>query len=91
MSVRAVQNGKDIASHTTGQFDTVVGMIRKVDTEISGIADMVRDNVNIVAEAVEEIGRIETVVDENVKIAHSSKQISTDMADITGQLLQLVN
>ena len=91
MSVRAVQNGKEIAGNTTDQFDTVVGMIRKVDTEISEIADMVRDNVNIVAEAVDEIGRIETVVDENVKIAHSSKQISTDMADITGQLLQLVN
>ena len=32
----------------------------------------------------------ETVVDANVSIAHDSKQISADMADITNQLLGFV-
>ena len=89
-SVKAVQSGIEIANNTTEKFNLVVEKINKVDTEISGIADMVRENVNIVAEAVQEINRIGTVVDENVEIAHSSKQISNDMADITDHLLQLV-
>ena len=90
-SVQAVQSGIDIANNTTKKFGTVVDMINKVDSEISGIADMVRENVNIVAEAVQEIDRIGTVVDENVEIAHNSKQISNDMAEITDNLMQLVN
>ena len=90
-SVKAVQSGMEIANNTTEKFNSVVDMINKVDSEISGIADMVRENVNIVAEAVQEIDRIGTVVDENVEIAHSSKQISDDMAEITDNLMQLVN
>ena len=90
-SVEAVKAGKELADNTAREFEAVVEMIQNVDTEVANIADMVRENVSIVSEAVDEIEKIETVVDANVQIAHNSKQISTDMADITGQLMTLVS
>ncbi len=89
-SVNAVKAGKKVADDTAAEFENVVEIIRQVDTEVDSIAELVRSNVSAVSEAVNEIDKIETVVDRNVSIAHSSKQLSSDMADITGQLLELV-
>ena len=89
-SVNAVKEGKLVADNTAAEFENVVGIIRQVDTEVDSVADMVRGNVSAVSRAVNEIDKIETVVDRNVEIAHSSKQVSADIVDITGQLMDLV-
>lgn len=47
-------------------------------------------NVSVVSKTVSEISKIANVVDASVEISHSSKQISTDMAQITGQLMDPV-
>ena len=71
-------------------FGIVVENIEKTDHDIEEIANMVRENVNIVSHAVSQIERISNVVEENVQISHSTKQVSSNMADITGKLLQMV-
>ena len=47
--------------------------------------------MSAVSEAVHEINKIETVVDDNVNIAHDSKRISDDMAQITGHLMEMIS
>ena len=89
-SVNAVKEGKLVADNTAAEFENVVGIIRQVDTEVDSVAEMVRGNVSAVSRAVNEIDKIETVVDRNVEIARSSKQVSSDIVDITGQLMDLV-
>ena len=51
---------------------------------------MVHQNVDIVSDAVRQIERISSVVDENVRISQDTKQVSSNMADITGKLLEIV-
>lgn len=51
---------------------------------------MVRQNVDIVAHAVSQIERISGVVEDNVRISQDTKQVSANMADITGKLLGIV-
>ena len=54
------------------------------------ITEMVRQNVQTVEHAVDQIGRISNVVEENVQISQNTKQVSSNMADITGKLLEMV-
>ncbi len=89
-SIQAVDGGKKITSRAVESFDTVVHAIEKANTDVEEIAEMVRKNVSVVSKTVSEISKIANVVDANVEISHSSKQISTDMAQITGQLMDLV-
>ena len=64
--------------------------IKKSNQGVLAITEMVKKNVDIVANAVSQIGRISSVVEENVQISQDTKQASSNIADITGQLLQLV-
>ncbi len=64
--------------------------IEKSNKGVLAITDMVKKNVDIVASAVSQIGRISNVVDENVQISQDTKQASSNIADITGKLLRLV-
>ena len=89
-SIRAVESGRKITDQTAEAFGIVVENIEKTDHDIEEIANMVRENVNIVSHAVSQIERISNVVEENVQISHSTKQVSSNMADITGKLLQMV-
>ncbi len=89
-SIRAVESGRKITDQTAEAFGIVVENIEKTDHDIEEIANMVRENVNIVSHAVSQIERISNVVEENVQISHSTKQASSNMADITGKLLQMV-
>ena len=52
---------------------------------------MVRRNMDIVSDAVGQIQRISNVVEENIHISHGTKQVSSNMADITGKLLELID
>ena len=57
---------------------------------VEQMAEMVRKNVAVVGQAVTEIDKITHVVNANAEISESSKQISTNMADITERLLNIV-
>lgn len=46
--------------------------------------------VDIVKLAVSQLSQISDVVEENVQISHNTKDVSSDMADITGNLLELI-
>ncbi len=90
-SVEAVRSGKDIADNTAAEFENVVGIISRVDGEVEQVAGLVRENVSAVSEAVQEINKIEVVVDDNINIAHDSKRISDDMAQISGRLMEIIS
>ena len=51
---------------------------------------MVQQNVDIVQYAVRQLEQISDVVEENVAISYNTKEVSSNMANITGNLLNLV-
>lgn len=89
-SIKAVEDGKEITDRTAEAFNTMVGNIEKASHDVEKITDMVRENMGIVTDAVGQIGRISDVVERNVGISHHTKQASSNMADITGKLLEIV-
>ncbi|MGN0169358.1 MAG: methyl-accepting chemotaxis protein [Lachnospiraceae bacterium] len=89
-SIHAVDEGKSITRRTVEAFDSVVETIEKANADVEEIAEMVRGNVTVVSKTVSELDRIASVVDSNVQISQNSKQASTDMAQITEQLMKLV-
>lgn len=89
-SINAVEDGRAITDQTVEAFGVVVETIEQTDRDIVEITDMVRQNVDIVSHAVSQIERISNVVEENVQISQNTKQVSSNMADITGQLLEIV-
>lgn len=89
-SINAVEDGRTITDQTVEAFGVVVDTIEQTDHDIVEIANMVRQNVDIVSHAVSQIERISNVVEENVQISQNTKQVSSNMADITGKLLEIV-
>jgi methyl-accepting chemotaxis protein len=89
-SISAVEDGRAITEQTVEAFDIVVENIEQTDHNIAEITNMVRQNVDIVAHAVSQIERISSVVEDNVRISQDTKQVSANMADITGKLLGIV-
>lgn len=89
-SIQAVESGKKITDQTVNAFGVVARDVEKSNRDVLAITEMVRQNVDIVAGAVSQIGRITGVVEENVQISQNTKQASSNMADITGKLLELV-
>ena len=89
-SIKAVESGKEITDQTVEAFGIVVGNIEKTNRDVQQMTDMVRRNVDIVADAVSRMGRISDVVEKNVQISHNTKQVSSNMADVAGKLLKLV-
>ncbi len=89
-SINAVEDGKTITDRTAEAFNVVVRDMEKTSGEVEKITDMVKGNVGIVTSAVSQIGRISDVVEKNVEISHNTKQASSNMADITGNLLRIV-
>lgn len=89
-SIKAVEDGREITDQTVEAFGIVVENIEKTDHDVEAITDMVKQNVDIVSHAVSQIERISNVVEQNVRISHDTKQVSTNMAEITGRLLEIV-
>lgn len=89
-SINAVESGKKITDQTVKAFGMVAEDIEKSNRDVLAITDMVRQNVDIVEGAVSQIGRISNVVEENVQISQNTKQASSNVADITAKLLELV-
>ncbi len=89
-SINAVENGKDITDQTVRAFGVVVENMEKASKDVKEITDMVKGNVDIVADAGDRMGRISDVVEKNVQISRDTKQVSSNMADVAGKLLELV-
>ncbi len=89
-SIKAVESGRKITDQTAEAFGIVVENIEKQTAIFKKLPNMVRENVNIVSHAVTQIERISSVVEENVQISHDTKKVSSNMADITGKLLEIV-
>ena len=89
-SIQSIENGKQITERTLDAFNRVVENIKKSNAGVEKIAEMVRENVEVVGQAVNEINRIGDVVNANVAISQDSKRMSVNMADITDKLTALV-
>lgn len=89
-SINAVESGRQVTDQTVEAFDVVVENIQKTNQSIETVTGMVRQNVDIVSHAVRQIERISGVVEENVRISQNTKQVSSNMAEITEKLLGLV-
>ena len=64
---------------------------RKTSGNVNEITDMVRHNVEIVDKAVEGLDIISQVVEKNIEISQNSKNVSGNMAEEAGKLLELVD
>ena len=89
-SIMAVENGKEITERTAEAFGSVVEDIEKANSDVEKITEMVRQNVNTVSDAMQQIERISTMVERNVEISQNTKLVSSNMADIAGKLLEMV-
>jgi len=89
-SLRAVKEGQDITEQTVKTFGTVVENIEQSRKGVEEISNMVAQNVSIVDMAVKQLTQISSVVTENVDISQNTKEVSSNMADITGNLLEMI-
>lgn len=89
-SIKAISEGLQLTKDTAVTFGSVVEEIERANSGVEQMAEMVRKNVAVVGQAVTEIDKITHVVNANAEISESSKQISTNMADITERLLNIV-
>lgn len=89
-SISAVEDGRAITDETVEAFGVVVEDIEQTDRHIMKVTDMVKQNVAIVSDAVSQIERIANVVEGNVQISQNTKQVSANMAEITGKLFDIV-
>lgn len=89
-SMRAVESGRQITDQTAEAFDIAVENIENANQNVEKITEMVMQNVEIVTHATEQIERISSVVEKNVQVSNNTKQVSSNMADITGKLLEMV-
>lgn len=90
-SLLAVREGQKITEQTAETFGVVVENIEQSRRDVEEISGMVKKNVDIVELAVSQLGKISSVVEENVKISHDTKEVSSDMAAITDNLLDMVS
>ncbi len=90
-SIRAVENGRLITDQTAEIFSATADNIAEANRGVEKIANKVRENVNTVADAVNQITRISSVVEKNVQISRNTREASSDMAEITGRLREMVD
>lgn len=89
-SLDAVKEGQDITEQTASTFDVVAKNIEKSSHDVEAISSMVQQNVSIVDLAVKQLIQISNVVTENVEISQNTKEASSNMADITNNLLEMI-
>ena len=90
-SIRAVENGRAITDQTAEMFSAAADNIHQANEGVMNITDKVRANVDIVSDALGQIRRITGVVEKNVQISENTKQVSANMADITGKLMGMID
>lgn len=90
-SQRAVEEGQKIARQTADIFSVVVENIERSRQDVEEISHMVQQNMDIVKCAASQLEQISDVVEENVLISQNTKEVSANMADITGSLLEMID
>ena len=90
-SIRAVENGREITDQTAEMFSAAADNIHQANRDVLSITDKVRGNVDVVSDALSQIRRITGVVEKNVQISENTKQVSANMADITGKLMGMID
>lgn len=89
-SIHAVSEGLALTQDTAVIFGNLVKEIERANAETERIAEMVRKNAATVSQTMTEMDEIKKVMNANVEISESSRQISANMADITERLLSIV-
>lgn len=89
-TIASVKGGQSITEHTANIFEEAVHNIEKANNDVRSIAEMVKHNMNIVAEASDGMTRISGVVEKNIRISQDTKQVSSNMVSVSGKLLELV-
>ena len=90
-SLEAVKEGQKITEQTVSTFGMVVGDIEQSRKDVEEISRMVEQNVSVVDLAVKQLIQISNVVTDNVDISQNTKEVSTNMADITDNLLKMID
>ena len=89
-SIKAVKEGQKLTEQTAEIFLAAAENIQQSGEDVGKISQMVQQNVEIVQDAVRQLSQISDVVEENVIISHNTKDVSENMANITGNLLNIV-
>ena len=89
-TVEAIGEGRKISEQTMRVFDSMTAQIEKASMSVKDIADMVRQNVSVVTQAMDGLENISDVVQRNVEISQNSEQVSMTMAQEAGDLLKMV-
>lgn len=90
-SLEAVKEGQKITEQTVSTFGLVVENIEQSRKDVEEISYMVQQNVSVVDLAVKQLIQISNVVTDNVDISQNTKEVSSHMADITNNLLEIIN
>lgn len=89
-TIAAVRSCQSATEQTAGIFGETVKNIEKANGDVRDIAKMVKDSMNIVAEAASGMNLISDVVEKNVRISGDTKQVSSNMTGVSRKLMQLV-
>lgn len=89
-TIAAVRNGQAATEHTAGVFGETVRDIEKANSDVRTVAEMVQSSMGIVTEVADGMELISRVVEKNIGIAEDTKQVSSNMAGVSGKLMQLV-
>lgn len=89
-TIAAVKNGQAATERTAGIFSETVSDIERSNSDVRTVAEMVKSSMSIVAEAADGMNLISRVVEKNIGIAEDTKKVSSNMAGVSGKLMQLV-
>lgn len=89
-TLEAIEGGRKISEQTMKMFDDMAEQIEQASTGVNDIANMVRQNVSVVTQAMDDLEHISSVVERNVEISQNSEQVSMTMAEEAGSLLNMV-
>lgn len=90
-SIRAVENGKEIADTAVDDFIHVVDEIENANRSVNMIADMVRKDAQTVQKAAESLEQISGVVKRNVQISQESEQTAQKLANESERLQEMID
>lgn len=89
-SIEAVMTGKEITVQTVESFSVAADRIEQASRDVAAISEVVKSNVDLVANAEKGLSQITDVVEANAEIAKESKDTAESMAKEADTLYGLV-
>lgn len=89
-ALEAIADGRNITDNAVDGFVDAVERIENTSRNVEQISRMMDVHVGLVVQAVDGLGKISDVVDNNVAVAKNSETTARNMADEAEHLLQLV-